>query len=187
MKMDGLRMEFADFEQKLKENLAELVGQVLQAEAHVTYIGFVTTDDFYGAFVTYNQVGEENIWEHFEWKKGLSPDFLYQPLVDVVEKNEKINFMEPSKEKWQFAETLIEVFREQLQQLPDAIFTRPGYDRNELIFFMTVSDGDYMDEMMIESVERFNSKKAISRCLGTGWKNFKTREQLPSCLFFCLF
>ncbi|WP_099222748.1 DUF4303 domain-containing protein [Listeria costaricensis] len=170
METTELRELFADFELKLKENLAGLLGQVLQAEDRVRYIGFVTTDDFYGAFVTYNQAGENNIWEHFEWKKGLSPDFLYQPLVDVVEKSEGIDFMVPSMEKWQFAETLIDVFREQLQRLPDEIFTAAGYKRDELIFFMTMSDGDYMDEMLTESVERFNSKEAIQVGLGDRWK-----------------
>ncbi|WP_347253067.1 hypothetical protein [Leminorella grimontii] len=168
--MDKLRIEFADFEKTLNSNLAESIRQVLQAKERVTYIGFVTTDDFYGAFVTYNRPEEQNIWEHSEWGQGLSPDFLYQPLVDVVEKNEYINFMEPSKEKWQFAETLMAVFSEQLQLLPDEVFSKAGYKRDELIFFMTMSDGDYMDEMLIESVERFNSKETISHCLGNNWK-----------------
>lgn len=170
MEKETLREKFTDFERLLKENLADLIAEILCAKERVTYIGFVTTDDFYGAFVTWNQPQQNNIWEHFEWGRGLGPNYLYQPLVDVVESNEQINLMESSPEKWRFAEALMDVFHDQLNQLPDTVFMNAGYKRDELIFFMTMSDGDYMDEMIIASVESWNSEKAIQNCLSTGWK-----------------
>lgn len=170
MKKKALREKFTNFEQILKEKLAVLVAQVLQAKDRITYIGFITTDDFYGAFITWNQAQENNIWESCEWKADLSSGFLYQPLVDIVENDQEINFMAPCPEKWLFAETLMDVFRDALNQIPEDVFMDAGYKRDEIIFFMTMSDGDYMDEMMITSVELWNSQEAIQHCLSADWK-----------------
>ena len=67
----------------------------------------LATDDFYGFYIAWDYSTE--IDAYFEWENGSNPDFLYQPLVDIVEADEEIDFCEPSDEKWNFAETLLSV------------------------------------------------------------------------------
>ena len=53
-------------------------------------IGLITTDDFYGCYLTWAY--SNNIDEYFEWENGAHPDFLYDPLVDIIEADEEIDF-----------------------------------------------------------------------------------------------
>ena len=53
-------------------------------------IGCITTDDFYGCCLSWDYSCE--IEEYYGWEHGVNPDFLYQPLVDIVETCKEIDF-----------------------------------------------------------------------------------------------
>ena len=63
------------------------------------------------------------------------PDFLYDPLVDIIEADEEIDFCEPSDEKWDFAETLLSVLEKNIKEIPDEIFQKNGFQRKDILFF----------------------------------------------------
>lgn len=84
--------------------------------------------------------------------------FLYQPLVDIVEADE-IDFCQPSEEKWGFAVELLTVLAETIRGIPDAVFQKNGFQREEVLFFATMSDGDYIQDMLDQSVRLFNSEQ----------------------------
>lgn len=44
-----------------------------------------------------------DIEEFYDWENGAYSDFLYQPLVDIVDACKEIDFCSPSDEKWGFA------------------------------------------------------------------------------------
>ena len=98
---------------------------------------------------------------YFEWENGSNPDFLYQPLVDIVEADKEIDFCEPSDEKWNFAETLLSVLEKNIKEIPEEIFKKNGFKREDILFFATMGDGDYIEEMLEASVKMFNSPKTL--------------------------
>ena len=51
-----------------------------------------------------------------------------------------------SDEKWDFAETLLSVFKKISKY--DEIFQKNGFQRKDILFFATMGDGDYMEEML---------------------------------------
>lgn len=122
-------------------------------------IGFITTDDFYGFYLSWDY--SNNINAYFEWEKSLNPSFLYQPLVDIVEDCVDIDFCNPSDEKWEFAQTLLSVLEKSIKQIPDKIFIKSGFQRGDILFFSTMSDGDYIQEMMDTSVKMFNTPETL--------------------------
>lgn len=122
-------------------------------------IGFITTDDFYGFYLAWDY--SKNIEEYFDWEHGLEPDFLYQPLVDIVENDEEIDFCRPSNEKWEFAKTLLSVLEKSIKQIPDEIFQKNNFRREDVLFFSTMSDGDYIQEMIDTSIKMFNTSETL--------------------------
>lgn len=152
---------FAKFDQICSEALPNEIDKILKAAKgkEKCTIGFITTDDFYGFYLAWDY--SSNIYEFFEWKNGLEPDFLYQPLVDVVDSCKEIDFCNPSEEKWDFAQTLLAVVEKNIKQIPDEIFRKNGFEREEVLFFATMGDGDYMQEMMDASLKMFNSAKTL--------------------------
>jgi len=88
---------------------------------------------------------------------------MYQPFVDIVENNNEIDFTTPSDEKWPFAQTLISKLNKHIQNISEDIFGKHGYKREDIVFFITMSDGDYVDEMLKESVKTFNSSETLKR------------------------
>ncbi len=101
--------------------------------------------------------------EYFEWENGTEPDFLYDPLVDLVESKacEDIDFCHPSDEKWAFAEAFLSVLESCIRQIPDDIFQKNGFQREEVLFFATMGDGDYIQEMLEASLKMFNAKETL--------------------------
>ena len=118
-------------------------------------IGFITTDDFYGMYLCWDYTNE--ITEYFEWKNASDPAFLYQPLVDIVDVSKDIDFCNPSDKKWDFALTLLAVLEKNIKSIPDEVFRKSGFQREDIIFFATMSDGDYIQEMLDTSVKMFNT------------------------------
>ena len=154
---------FKNFEEGLSKYLPDSIYKILTRQDEKVYaIGFITTDDFFGFYLTYDCIGSKNehdgIYGHFEWEQEFNPqpDFLYQPLVDIIKANETIDFTKKSEEKWEFGMALLSVLAKHIKQIPDEIFAKSNHDRENIIFFATMSDGDYMDEMMGESVKMFN-------------------------------
>ena len=95
-------------------------------------IGFITTDDFYGFYVTWKFGNNINIEQYYDWENGdISEDtgFLYQSLVDIVDGCKEIDFCNPSKEN--------------------------------IHFFSTMDTGDYMQEMLDASVKKFNTRETL--------------------------
>ena len=149
--------KFEKFDQVCAEKLPNEIDKILKAAKgkEKCAIGFITVDDFYGFYLSWDY--SSNIYEYFEWKNGLEPEFLYQPLVDVVDACQEIDFCNPSEEKWDFAQTLLSVIEKNIKQIPDEIFRKNGFEREEILFFATMGDGDYIQEMMDASLKMFNS------------------------------
>ena len=153
--------KFEQFSQICSKKLANEIAKILNAAKgeEACAIGFITTDDFYGFYLTWNS--SNRIEEYFEWEYGLEPDFLYQPLVDIVEHDKEIDFCRPSDGKWEFAKTLLSVLEENIRQIPDEIFLKNGFKREDILFFSTMSDGDYIQEMLDVSVKMFNAPETL--------------------------
>ena len=152
---------FKEFSETCSKELPNEIDKILQhakGEKACT-ISFITTDDFYGFYIAWDYSTE--IDAYFEWENGSNPDFLYQPLVDIVEADEEIDFCEPSDEKWNFAETLLSVLEKNIKEIPEEIFEKNGFKREDILFFATMGDGDYIEEMLEASVKMFNSPKTL--------------------------
>ncbi|MBC2183115.1 hypothetical protein HCB33_07070 [Listeria sp. FSL L7-0233] len=155
--------QFDKFSQACSKELATAIGTILEnaKDKEGCLIGFITTDDFYGCHLTWDYSG--NVNEYFNWKNGLRPNFLYQPLVDVVEECEEIDFCRPSTEKWAFAKTLLSVLEKNIKEIPDELFTKNGFKREDILFFSTMSAGDYTSEMIDTSVKTFNTTETLEK------------------------
>lgn len=153
--------KFEKFSQICSKKLPDEINKILNAAKgeKACAIGFITTDDFYGFYLAWNY--SNNINEYYDWENSLEPEFLYQPLVDIVEDCEDIDFYNPSDEKWVFARTLLAVLEKSIWQIPDEIFRKNGFEREDILFFSTMSDGDYIQEMMDASVKMFNTLKTL--------------------------
>lgn len=103
----------------------------------VCSIGFITTDDFHGFHLSWAYSTE--IDEYYDLENGTYPDFLYQSLVDIVDSCKVIDFYSPS----------------------DAKFIKNGFRREDVLFFATMGDGDYIEEMIKASVKMFNVKEIL--------------------------
>lgn len=126
-------------------------------------IGLITTDDFYGFYVTWHFGNDIDTGRYFEWEPdniSADMDFLYQPLADIVDSCEDIDFCNPSKEKWDFAVSLLTVLQEVIKHLPDEIFQKNNFKREDVLFFATMGDGDYISEMLDTSIKMFNTQEA---------------------------
>lgn len=155
---------FAEFDRQLKENLAGAVGEVLEKGIgrglfgggnKIRAIGFITTDDFYGLYLTWSSK-KGNIDRYYDWKDAIYPPFLYQPLVDVVDNSKDIDLLRKSDEKWGFAEALMKVLGENIIALPEELFQKYSCRREDITFFVTMADGDYIQEMLESSIKMFN-------------------------------
>ena len=157
--------KFETFRQLCFRELPDEIDKILNAakDEEACAIGFITTDDFYGIYLAWDY--SHNINEYYEWKHGLEPDFLYQPLVDIVEDCKDIDFCNPSDEKWEFAQTLLSVLEKSIRQIPDGVFEKNGFKREDILFFSTMSDGDYIQEMMDTSVKMFNTSETLEQSL----------------------
>lgn len=153
--------KFETFSEKCSKELPDEIDKILKTanEENVCAIGFITTDDFYGFYLSWDY--SNNIKEYYAWENGLEPDFLYQPLVDVVEACQHIDFCNPSDEKWEFAQTLLTVLEKNIKQIPDEIFQKNNFKREDILFFATMSDGDYIQEMLDTSVKMFNTSETL--------------------------
>ncbi len=159
--MDILRFE--KFDAEVAENLSDTIGKILGLKRKKKYcaVGFITTDDFYGFYLSWKYT--YRIDEFYDWKNGINPTFLYQPLVDVVDASKDINLLERSNEKWEFAKAVLAVLEKNIKALSDELFMKNGYNREDVLFFATMSDGDYIDEMLNESVKMFNSADTLKK------------------------
>lgn len=151
---------FAEFDRECAAKLPEAIGEILgrQPGRKPCAIGFVTTDDFYGCYLTWAYVRE--VAEYYSWEQGLEPDFLYQPLVDVVDACKDIDLCVASAAKWGFAMELLAVLAKNIKGLPEEVFAQNGYRREDVTFFATMGDGDYVQEMLEESLALFNEADA---------------------------
>lgn len=153
--------KFETFNRICSEKLPKEIDKILSAAKGETVcaIGLITTDDFYGFSLIWDY--SNNIEEYYAWENGCEPDFLYQPLVDIVEGCEDIDFCHPSDEKWEFAKTLLTVLGKNIKQIPDELFAKNHFRRENVLFFSTMSDGDYMQEMMDTSIKMFNTSETL--------------------------
>lgn len=155
--------KFEQFDQIFAEKLPDEINKILKAAKgeHFCAIGFITTDDFYGFYLSWDY--SSNIDEYYDWENSLEADFLYQPLVDVVEACKEIDFCNPSEEKWEFAQSLLAVLDKNIKQIPDAVFQKNNVQREDILFFATMGDGDYIQEMMDASLTMFNSVRTLGK------------------------
>ncbi len=154
-------VKFEKFDQGCSQNLPGEIDKILKKAAGKEFcaIGFITTDDFYGFYLSWDYT--DNIDKFSGWENGLNPDFLYQPLVDIVEACGDIDFCNPSEEKWEFAQSLLAVLEKNMKQIPDKIFQDNHFKREDILFFATMGDGDYMQEMLDTSVKMFNTPETL--------------------------
>lgn len=153
--------KFKEFSQKCSEELPNEIDKILQNAKgkKACTIGFITTDDFYGFYLSWDY--NTDIDEYYDWENGANPDFLYSSLVDIVDSCKEIDFCNPSDEKWNFAESLLSVLEKNIKEIPDEIFKKNGFRREDVLFFATMGDGDYIEEMMEASVKMFNTKETL--------------------------
>lgn len=52
--------------------------------------------------------------------------------------------------------SLLTVLQEVIKQLPDEIFQKNNFKREDVLFFATMGDGDYIYEMLDTSTKMFN-------------------------------
>lgn len=168
--MDALIFE--KFRQEWSEKLPKVIDEILSLgkEESLGAIGFITTDDFYGFYVTWNFGDDIEIDEYYDWENddiSEDTDFLYQSLVDIVDGCKEIDFCNPSEEKWDFALTLLRVMVDVINQLPDEIFLKNHFKKENILFFSTMDTGDYMQEMLDDSVKKFNTRETLEvfKCL----------------------
>lgn len=154
---------FEKFDAAIAENLSDTIDKILGLKRKKKYcaVGFITTDDFYGFYLSWKYTYK--IDEFYDWRNGINPTFLYQPLVDIVDTSKDINLLERSDEKWEFAKAVLAVLEKNIKALPDEVFTKNGYNREDVLFFATMSDGDYIGEMLDESVKMFNSADTLKK------------------------
>lgn len=145
---------FKAFSEGCAENLADSVEEILEAAGGSCAIGFITTDDFYGCYLAWNK--GHNLTDYSKWENALYPDYLYQPLADIVDGCSDIDFCERSDEKWAFAEVLLKGLAERIKELPDGLFMRHSLARKDVLFFAAMSDGDYVEELLDASVKWLN-------------------------------
>lgn len=157
---------FEKFRNECNQNLPKVVDEILSTGKHEKRcaVGLITTDDFYGFYITWDFGNDIDTGEYFEWAPddiSTDTDFLYQPLVDIIDSCEDIDFCSPSKEKWDFAVSLLTVLQEVISQLPDEIFLKNDFKREDVLFFATMGDGDYIYEMLDTSTKMFNVKETL--------------------------
>lgn len=147
---------FEKFDRELSEKLSNEIGKILKKAKRkkTCAIGFITTDDFYGMYLSWEYT--HDIDEYYDWENGSEPDFLYQPLVDIVDNTKDIDLCSASDEKWDFALTLLSVLEKNIKNIPDEVFKKNGFERKDILFFATMGDGDYVEEMLDASVKMFN-------------------------------
>ena len=160
-------LKFANFKNECNQHLPGVVDEILSTGKHEKRcaVGLITTDDFYGFYITWNFGDDIDTGEYFDWAPDdISADtnFLYQPLVDVVDNCEDIDFCNPSKEKWDFAMSLLTVLQEVINRLPDEIFLKNNFKREDVLFFATMGDGDYVYEMLDVSARMFNAPETLA-------------------------
>lgn len=155
------RAIFESFSQICARRLPDEIDQILSTAKgeKACAISFITTDDFYGFYLAWNC--GNSIDEYYDWENGSEPDFLYQPLVDIVEACEDIDFCTRSDEKWEFAKTLLSILEDNIKQIPDEIFQKNGFRREDVLFFSTMSDGDYIQEMLDASLKMLNTPETL--------------------------
>ena len=153
---------FKQFQEGLDAHLPSAVSEILAEEKGKDYclIGILTTDDFYGCYLAWDTTG--SIDEYFEWDEfETETDFLYQPLVEVVDACKDIDLCTASPEKWEFVKGFLSVLEGAVKALPDEVFEENGFAREDILFFATMSDGDYVEEMMNTSLRSFNSMETM--------------------------
>lgn len=154
---------FEKFHRECMEKLPKVIDEILSLgkEENLGAIGFITTDDFYGFYVTWDFGDNVDFEEYYDWENGINTDFLYQPLVDIVDGCKEIDFCNPSEEKWDFALTLLTTLGEIIKQLPEDIFLKNNFKKENILFFSTMDSGDYMQEMLDVSIKKFNAKETL--------------------------
>lgn len=153
--------KFEKFSHKCTKKLPGEIANILKMAKGKTacIIGFITTDDFYGFYLSWDY--SRNLDGYYDWENGSNPRFLYQPLVDVVESCTEIDFCNPSDAKWDFAQALLSVLKKSIKQIPDEVFYKYNFKREDILFFATMSDGDYMQEMLDASIKMFNTLETL--------------------------
>ena len=157
---------FEKFRNECNQNLPKVIDEILSTGKNEKRcaVGLITTDDFYGFYITWDFGDDIDTGQYFEWEPddiSTDTDFLYQPLADIIDSCEDIDFCSPSKEKWDFAVSLLTVLQEVINQLPNEIFLKNNFKREDVLFFATMGDGDYIYEMLDTSTKMFNAKETL--------------------------
>lgn len=154
---------FSVFAGECEKHLKKEIENILKKMQGKEYcsVGFITVDDLYGFYLSWSD--NNNIEEFFDWENGSEPDFLYQPLVNVVDSHKEIDFCSPNEAKWNFIVKVLEILRDSIKNLPDNMYQKYGFERKDVLYFATMGDGDYIEDMMKISLKMFNSEETIKK------------------------
>lgn len=53
------------------------------------------------------------------------------------------------------------ILKKSIKQIPDEVFYKYNFKREDILFFATMSDGDYMQEMLDASIKMFNTLETL--------------------------
>lgn len=162
--------KFMNFDNALKEKFNDAISEILKSgnDKQIYTIGFITTDDFYGFYIPYDYVGsngEMNIDEFYEWTHAYksSDDFMYKSVIEVIDATDFDFTASKTKDKWTVATALMNILAKHIKAIPNEVFTATGHNREDIFFFATQGDGNYMDEMYVTSRDLFNSRATIEK------------------------
>jgi len=161
--------KFIDFDNELAEKFNGVISEILNGDKdkQVYTIGFITTDDYYGFYITLDYVGpkgERNVDEFTEWDDNAyvgEKGFMYTSIVNVIDAIDFDFTAKKTKDKWDVATSLMNILAKHIKAIPNEIFTEAGHNREDIFFFATQGDGNYMDEMYAESRKLFNSSETV--------------------------
>ena len=162
--------KFEKFDNELEEKFNDVISEILKSGngKQVYTIGFITTDDFYGFYIPYDYMGdnkEMNIDDFYEWSHEYESNdgFMYKSVVNVIETTDIDFTASKTKDKWMIATALMNIIAKHIKAIPDEIFTDTGHNREDVFFFATQGDGNYMNEMYVTSRYLFNNPATIEK------------------------
>lgn len=56
---------------------------------------------------------------------------------------------------------MLSVLEKNIKEIPEKIFEKNGFRREDILFFATMGDGDYIEKMLEASIKMFNSTKTL--------------------------
>ena len=124
-------------------------------------------------------IDEFTEWDHQAYDGWSNEKFMYTTVVDVIEEIDFDFTARKTKDKWDVATALMNIIARNLKAIPNEVFENTEHNREDIFFFATQGDGNYMDEMYVESRRLFNGAATIEKFKEKSpyyWGVFETLE-----------